>query len=353
MMQFHAAFGRQESVPEIAELAVVAEQSGFTHVSLPDQPALNRDVWIGIAASAMATKHIRVGPGVTDPLTYHPMLIANAAASVDELSGGRAFVGIGAGGRFGKDMNPIPMRDLREAVQFIKKFLAGEEAEFKGLKVHSEWIRRPIPLYMAIDGPRAHEIAAEFADGVYVQSVHPVVIKWRLELLEKAARRVGRDPSTIAVLPSTNIFVTDSKDRGRREVATQTAGKTRFHYALWSNSPESEELRRRLEESDPGLLDELLHVRQQFEKFYQAKPIDYDHEHIDAPYAQAATQRVIDYFQLVGTADEITQRLTDLQELGIGGVLSLMYTYTDRKGMMQEIGSKVIPRVRNSPSLIG
>ena len=344
--QFHAAFGRQESVPEVAVLSQVAEQSGFTHVSFPDQPALNRDVWVEMAAAAMATKHIHIGPGVTDPFTYHPMLIANAVASVDELSGGRAFAGIGAGGRFGKDMNPIPMQDLREAAQFIKKFMVGEEAEYKGLKVHSEWIRRPVPLVMAIDGPRGHEIAGEFADAVYVQSVHPVTVKWRMELIEKAASKARRDPSQIAMLPSTNIYIADSKQEAHREVAAQTAAKLRTAYALWGKSPESEELRRRLDQDDPGLLDELRRVKTKVDDLIgnPQGPIDYQHQQFDAPYAKPITQRVIDYFQLVGSADDISERLAQLRQLGIGGVLATMYAYVDKKGMMQEIGRKIIPQ---------
>jgi 5,10-methylenetetrahydromethanopterin reductase len=343
-MQFHAAFGRRESVPEVAELAQLAERSGFTHVSLPDQPALNRDVWVELAAVATATKHIHMGAGVTDPLTYHPMIIANATASVDELSGGRAFAGIGAGGRFGKDMNPIPMQDLREAARFIKAFMAGEEAEYKGLRVHSEWIRRPVPLVMAIDGPRSHDVAGEFADTVYVQSVHPVTVKWRLELLERAATKAGRDPSTVAVLPSTNVYVADSKAQARREVSTQSASKLRFAYHLWGKSEESEDLRRRLERADPGLVDELYRVKGEVEALYSTGAINYDHEQVDAPFAKPITQRVIDYFQLAGSPTDISERLEHLHEIGVAGFLANMYTYLDRRNQIEEIGRSVISR---------
>lgn len=338
-MEFHAGIGRYETVREIADLARVAEESGFSHVSLPDQPLLNRDVFVGMTAAALNTRRIHVGPGVTDPHTYHPVLIANATASVDELSGGRAFVGIGAGGRWGKDMRPISLREFKEAARFLKRFMAGEEAEFNGIRMYSDWVRKPVPLYIAVNGPKGHEIAGEFADGVYIQSVHPVVVKWRMELIARAATKAGRDPSTIVVLPSANIYVTDSKEKARQEVASQVASKLRYVTWMWRNDvPETVELHRRLECADPGLIDEMYRVRNQVIELWD----DHQHERTDAPHARPVTQRLIDYFLLVGTAEEIRDRLSGLRELGVRGVLALMYTFVDREGMMREIGNHII-----------
>lgn len=341
-MEFHAGIGRYETVREIGELARLAEESGFSHVSLPDQPLLNRDVFVGMAAAAVHTHRIRVGPGVTDPHTYHPLLIANATASVDELSGGRAFVGIGAGGRWGKEMKPVSLQEFREAARFIKKFMAGEEVEFKGVKMFSDWIRRPVPLYIAVNGPKGHQIAGEFADGVYIQGVHPEVVKWRMELIEKAAVKAGRDPSKIVVLPSANVYVADCKDAARPEVASQIASKLRYVNWIWrADVAETVDLRQRLERADPGLLDEMLRVRNQVIELWD----DHQHERTDARHARPVTQRLIDYFSLVGPAEEVCERIYGLQQLGIKGVLALMYTFVDRKGMIREIGDRVIPAV--------
>jgi 5,10-methylenetetrahydromethanopterin reductase len=340
-MEFHAGIGRYEPVREIADLARVAEDSGFSHVSLPDQPLLNRDIFVGMTAAALNTRRIHVGPGVTDPHTYHPVLIANATASVDELSGGRAFAGIGAGGRWGKEMKPISLHEFREAARFLKTFMAGEEAEFKGVRMYSDWVRRPVPLYIAVNGPKGHEIAGEFADGVYIQGVHPEVVKWRVELIEKAARAAGRDPSRIVVLPSANVYVTDSKEAARREVASQVASKLRYVTWLWRQDvPETLDLHRRLERADPGLLDEMARVRNQVVELWD----DHQHERTDAPHARPITQRLIDYFLLVGTADDICERLARLQTLGVGGVLALLYTVIDRAAMIRTIGNNVIAR---------
>ena len=83
---------------------------------------------------AAGTQRCRIGPSVTNPYTRHPALTAAAIATVDELSGGRAVLALGAGGgleQFGIDrVNPVGA--LREATQIIRGLTAGEKVDFAG-----------------------------------------------------------------------------------------------------------------------------------------------------------------------------------------------------------------------------
>ena len=342
-MEFHVGMGRSETIHEIGPLARVAEDSGFTHINFPDQPPLNRDVFLNMAMAAQSTTKIMMGPGIVTPYTYHPAVIANSTATVDELSGGRAFVGIGAGGSavMSMGLKPRPMAELREAALFIKKFMAGEEAEFKGGRTHSEWIRRSVPMYIAVDGPRGHEIAGEFADGVYVQSVHPEVFEWRKSLIERSALKAGRDPSKIKIVPSTIVYITDDRERARREVAPQVASKLRRAFPMWrSKHPDMIALRERLNEKDPGLVDELIQVGDRINEVFD----EHQHEKVDSPQAEPVTWRLIDYYLLVGSEDEVCGRIEDLRSRGLGGLMPLIYTIEDKKAMMQDIGARIISR---------
>ena len=154
-MDFAVGIGRTESIHEVGDHARVAEECGFKYVSVVDIPFLGREVDSMMTMAALNTKKIRIGQGVTDPVTRHPLVIANATATIDELSGGRAFVGIGTGGPWGKPMaRPAPLAALREAVTFIKRYSAGEEVEWRGVKFQSEWSRRELPVYIACGGPK-------------------------------------------------------------------------------------------------------------------------------------------------------------------------------------------------------
>lgn len=118
-MNFTVGMGRNLRSDEVADHARVAEEWGLSHMAYVDQPNLSRDMYVSLTVAALNTHRIRIGQGVTDPFTFHPSVIANATATLNELTGGRAFLGLGAGGRFGKVMKPraSPCRAYWEVTQ--------------------------------------------------------------------------------------------------------------------------------------------------------------------------------------------------------------------------------------------
>ncbi|MCL6554615.1 MAG: LLM class flavin-dependent oxidoreductase [Firmicutes bacterium] len=107
-----------------------AEAMGFHQAWVPDQ-TFHRDVFALLAACATEARRIALGVGVTNPFTRHPVQIARAAATVDEISGGRLTLGIGAGNRR-ELLRPLGLEQERtaqrcaEAVTVIKGLLRGE-----------------------------------------------------------------------------------------------------------------------------------------------------------------------------------------------------------------------------------
>ncbi len=107
-------------IREIVDLAVHAEELGFDRVWVYDEGLVTRDVFVVMSAIAAATTQIEIGPGITNPYTRHPGQTAAAIASLDELSGGRAFLGIGAGGSLTLDPLGLerrrPLTAVRETI---------------------------------------------------------------------------------------------------------------------------------------------------------------------------------------------------------------------------------------------
>ncbi len=340
-VKFGVALGRGLRIDEIADHARVAEESGFSHMGFLDQQNLDRDVYVMMTIAALNTHRIHIGQSVTQPGTYHPSVIANATATIDELSGGRAFLGIGAGGNAVRSMGKKarPMEDFREAVEFIRKYFAGEEAEFKGAKMRSEWVRRPIPIYMACRGPKSCELAGELADGLVFTGVHPELVKWTLNLVERGALRAGRDPSKIDVRLITMCYVAESKEASFRESAPFAANVTRLYTLLQTDSPEISDLRQRLERAEPGIIDEFRRVHDAWDES--------KHERVDSPHAQQVTQRVNDFVNVTGSVDDVCEKIYELQGLGIKTIEAATYSIIDQKGMMREIGNKIMPHFRH------
>ena len=90
----------------------------------------------------------------------------------------------------------------------------------------------------------------------------------------------------------------------------------------------------------PGLVDELIQIGDRINEVFD----EHQHEKVDSPQAEPVTWRLIDYYLLVGTEDEVCGRIEELKSRGLGGLMPLIYTIEDKKAMMQAIGAKIISR---------
>src|SRR5215471_16186876 len=103
---------------QLVELGQLCESLGYDQLWYTDVRLL-RDCYVGLAALALRTERIHLGPGVTDPYSRHPAVTAATIATLDELSGGRALLGLGVGGGGFRELGlstPLPVAALREAV---------------------------------------------------------------------------------------------------------------------------------------------------------------------------------------------------------------------------------------------
>ncbi len=343
-MQFAVGNGH-ERVDEVAEHARVAEESGFGFLHYGDSQVMHASMYVNMTIAALNTRRIQIGHGVTVPTTRHPAVTANDTATLNELTGGRIFLGIGAGGSTVNflGMKGRPLQELRDTIGFIKGFMSGEEVEWNGVKMHSDWARHTVPVYVAAAGPKVLQLAGELGDAIMPSSnANPVVTKWRMEQIEKGALKVGRDPSKIDVWARGMIYVTDSKEAAQPEVAGYAAnaatGLARF-LGRRDLSPELADLRQRLEREHPGLLDDCKRVGDVRDT--------YQIERVDTPSARQVTQRIIDATQLCGTVEEICEKIDKLGQLGVKTIGTVTYSIFDKKGMMWEIGDKIMPHFRN------
>jgi 5,10-methylenetetrahydromethanopterin reductase len=139
-----------------------------------------RDAWVQLGAIAAVTSRVSIGICVTDPYIRHPALTATAAATLQELSGGRAILGLGAGstGFSALGLEPrSPARAVRECIELCRK-LWSEAGPFsyrgEQVRFHEDELDfkppSPIPIYVAARGPKMLAAAARHADAVLIGS---------------------------------------------------------------------------------------------------------------------------------------------------------------------------------------
>ncbi len=188
-------------LPDCVDVAVAAEAAGFSEVWLPDHYFL-RDAYAAQALIAQRTSRIGLGTAVVSPLLRHPVLLASSVATINELSGGRAIMGVGVGGfEFPTQLLmkvDRPLAVVREAVRIIRELPEGETdirgKEFSAVGAKLVWNGGRFPVYMAARGPKMLELAGEIADGVITHGLAPSYIDFCLGRIRRGADRAGRDP---------------------------------------------------------------------------------------------------------------------------------------------------------------
>ena len=339
-MHFGVGMGGTLTTKNVGEHAKVVEDSGFTYLTLVDSPIRSRDVHIMMTLAAQATNRIKIGHGVVDPVTIHPSVIANMTATINELSDGRAFIGLGTGNPIVKNRKKVTHAVMREAVHFMRKFMAGEEAEFQGVKMRSFWIGEPLPIYLSAHGPRTMQLAGEIADGLISLCTDPVYVEWELKQLRKGAERAGRDFSKIDTWARTMLYVADSKEAARRETSAYPSSYADLCDMLERDDSNVAELREALEANEPGSVQALINDSRAF-----AQALDPDvAERVDAPHSHVVTQRLIDFYHISGSPSEMCERIERLGDLGIKTISMTAYTLIDKIGMFRKVGDQIIPR---------
>lgn len=207
----HPRFGIQLHadwpLADYPRLARTIEDRGFGELTVHDV-IWKRPVWAVLTLIAEHTSRVLLGPDVTHPFARHPVVTASNIAAIDELSGGRAILGVGQGSFFEKAYieHARPIAAVRELIQVVRQLLAGQRAAFSGQRFRLagdaalRFPSRPVPIFVGTFGPRMIEMAATLVDevrppGQWATEYLPVVQRH----IERGAERAGRDPAEIAL----------------------------------------------------------------------------------------------------------------------------------------------------------
>ena len=184
---------------DVLDAVRLAEDMGFHYCYVADQ-GFGRDVYVVLTLLATATSRIHLGPGVTHPYTRHPAATAVAIASLDEVSGGRAFLGLGAGGSL--TLTPLQLqhvellRSCRDAAAIARLLWSGETVNYEGARFHLDGARLRAPcrsdieLHWAARGPRMLALGGEVADVVVLHAIP----RFELENVVSAVRNGASEP---------------------------------------------------------------------------------------------------------------------------------------------------------------
>lgn len=316
-------------VREVADLAVYAEERGFDGVWIADSQSIFRDAYAALALAAARTRRIRLATGVTNPITRHPAVVASSFATLDELSGGRAILGLGVGESavHTLGLRPARMKQLEEATWVLRALMRGETATYEGKEIKLTWAKRNVPIYFASSGPKSLQLAGRVADGVLFQvGAEPALVRYALKNIEAGARQAGRKLRDLRLYLRLACSVSPDRQWAREEAKGYVAAAAG---TVFTSVPKEEM---------PGALWTEIKAMKEGYDYYQ-------HASSGAQHKQLITDRMLDSLAITGTPAEALPRFQELLALGLDGFV-VPITTSEPRDTMRTLAEQVVARLR-------
>ena len=289
---------------------------------------MRRPVWPLLCDVARTTSRVLVGPNVTHPWLQHPALIAANVAHLDDLSGGRAVLGIGRGslyGTVGMD-NPSSLGGLEEAIRMVRMLLEGEPGTFagetfalgagQGLQFGE---RRAVPVYIGTLGPAGARLAGRIADGIRVAAQwDPAWTTTLRDAVREGAERAGRDAGDVDLIVENWTYLDSDRETAR-------AGARRLLATFLPHL---------------GAMLDFYRIPSEEVEAATAASVHGDEAAVDA-----ISDATLDRFMAAGDAGDLRRGLDRLRDAGFDAVSFSGSLGPDTAGALELIGAELAARV--------
>ena len=291
----------KESMDRFVGLLKKAEDAGFDAAWIIDSQVAMKDSYVAIAVAARETSRIKLGPGVTNLVTRHETVIANAMNTIASYAPGRVMVGVGAGDSavFPIGRKPSTVAESKVGLDRLRVLLRGDSLDFDSKTGALSFTPEPVPpLYFSASQPRMLQVAGGHADGVIIMGpCDPETVRMQIAHLDEGARSAGRDPAGITKDLWITIAVGDG-DQPVQDVKSWASAQARWLNA-WREVPAS--------------LD-------RFRPEMEQAAAEYDfatHLSLHASHAATISDDFAKALAVAGTVDECRQRVAELAATGV------------------------------------
>ncbi|HTM07558.1 MAG TPA: LLM class flavin-dependent oxidoreductase [Verrucomicrobiae bacterium] len=330
-MELHL-HGSARTIGQALERARAAEAAGFDGIFFADSQLNSLDPFQVLSLIATRTTRLRLGTAVSNMVYRDPSVLANSAATANEISDGRVILGLGTGDGpvYSLGRHATKLAEFERGLETIHDLLAGKHIAVPRGKERAEGRVRlrvgklPVPLYISAEGPKTLRAAGRAADGVILGSGFDLkVLAWARERIAEGAREAHRDPSAIDVMPAGMTVVGQHGPDARSLVRARLANRAHHNFRFTM-------------ETVPA--DEVAGVDRFMRGFDISKPIE---ERIDP---ELVSDYLVRRFTIAGTADECAERV---RELAAAGVERLLLTPPEAiyLEVVEAWGRDVIPRL--------
>lgn len=310
----------------------LAENLGYDSVWVADSQMLYSDVYAVCALALQQTRRIRIGPGTAICGTRIPPVQVAAMATLNRLAPGRVMLGIGTGNTAMRTMNQKPMTiaAFAEYLRVLRGLLDGEVVDYSYQGRPAQPIRmlrhgdrfmnlQPrIPLYVSGFGPRAMALAGEYGDGLmFAIPPRGVPVQDALGHARQGAARRGRDMSGFRNASLLNVALLEKGERADSDRIKQAVGPNimasvyYFYDTVHERDIEPPEFLRRIWKPYCALVEQTPAEHRHF------RTHEFHYHDLHPGEAALIDEQLIRDTCLVGTADELIERIRQMQADGL------------------------------------
>ncbi|WP_394553445.1 TIGR03842 family LLM class F420-dependent oxidoreductase [Agromyces sp. MMS24-JH15] len=328
-MEFGAVLQTNPPAARTVQLAKLAEAHGFSHVWTFDSHLLWQEPYVIYSQILDQTKHIKVGPFVTNPATRDWTVTASIFATLNDMYGNRTICGIGRGDSAVRVTNgrPTTMAELRESIHVIRELANSRPVEYKGATLQFPWSQgSKLDVWVAAYGPMALKLTGEVGDGYILQLADVDIAAWMIKTVRDAAEAAGRDPMSIKFCVAAPFYIGDDWQH-MRDQCRWFGGMVGNHVAdIVAKYGEHGDV--------PDALTEYIRGRQGYDYNTHGKA---DNDHVDF-----VPDEIVDRFCLLGTAADHIEKLKQLAELGVDQFAGYLQ-HDNKEETLRVYGETVIP----------
>ncbi|HEY9313924.1 TIGR03842 family LLM class F420-dependent oxidoreductase [Williamsia sp.] len=329
-MDFGVVMQCNPPASRVVELAVAAENRGFSYVWTFDSHVLWQEPNVIYSQILAATRNVIVGPMVTNPLTRDATVTASTFATLNSMYGNRTICGIGRGDSAVRVISgkPSTLAILRDSISVIKELGNGRTATINDTEIRFPWAARSrLDVYGAGYGPKALDLIGEVADGFILQLADPAIVEWTVKRVKAAAEAAGRDPDEVKIVVAAPAYVGDDLAY-QRDQCRWFGGMVGNHVADLVGKYGGDGA------GVPAALTDYIKNRQGY---------DYnEHGRVGNSHTSFVPDDIIDRFCLLGPPEQHIARLQELRDLGVDQ-FSIYLQHDGKDQTLEAYGEKIIP----------
>jgi 5,10-methylenetetrahydromethanopterin reductase len=334
------------SLNKFESMAVQYEQAGFYGIVVSDSQNLEPDPFVSITLAGKATTHLRLGTGVANPLTRHPAVMANLAATINHESGRRFILGLGRGDSSVMHLGYglAPLRRFEQYVEKVNAYLKGSAVPFDSELERRGWPGAAdmeygavpeenrlrwlpddpkVPLDISGGGPKVLGIAARQADRVtFVLGPDTERLRWGIDHVRRERSAAGLDPDSIKIGATIYVAPHPDWDVARGLNAGRVASNARWLLSTPSSG----------------------HAPDGSHEVFAEVTRNYDMNHHtlgSSPQTSVLTADVIDSLSVSGPPEHCVTRLREITALGLNHLWITTY-WRGSDPSVQSIAQKLL-----------